>query len=445
MPLTRQRLWKLGAALALFLCTLAVGNHFIPNDRAVTRRMLGHDFLVFYSGGLLARTGQYPQLYHMDTLRQLEHDAGVRFNLEMGPGYGPWWNPPHAAWLFAPYSYVDYPTALLLWQLTSAALFLASIALLARMLPDGTPWKTKALIPLLMLVSMPFLQAVSHGQNTFLTLFLLTATVTLWRSNHAYAAGLVCGLLAYKPQHAAVVGVVLTLSLGWRAAAGLATTGLATLLVTGLTMPGALHDFLFTMPANLKAFQETNHYMWERHMTFKGFWRLLLQGRDTGETSPTVLFLWLTCWLALATTFARALWTSVRPTFLTANGQRPAANAHRDRLITATIVATPLLVPFYFDYDMLLLAIPATLYAADRLRRAPRPTDARTDLAWTALFTSLELANLGAGHTRVSFTVLPLTALAFLLIHRIAPRRSEVQSEPRDITAPPLPDLQLAA
>ena len=30
----------------------------------------------------------------------------------------------------------------------------------------------------------------------------------------------------------------------------------------------------------------------------------------------------------------------------------------RDRLIAATIVATPLLMPFYFDYDLLLLSVP---------------------------------------------------------------------------------------
>ena len=43
----------------------------------------------------------------------------------------------------------------------------------------------------------------------------------------------------------------------------------------------------------------------------------------------------------------------------------------RDRLIAAAISATPLLMPFYFDYDQLLLAIPAVLFAGEWLRRPP--------------------------------------------------------------------------
>ena len=44
------------------------------------------------------------------------------------------------------------------------------------------------------------------------------------------------------------------------------------------------------------------------------------------------------------------------------------AAVRRDRLIAAAIAATPLLMPFYFDYDQLLLAIPAVLLAAEWLR-----------------------------------------------------------------------------
>jgi hypothetical protein len=49
----------------------------------------------------------------------------------------------------------------------------------------------------------------------------------------------------------------------------------------------------------------------------------------------------------------------------------------RDRLIAATICCTPLLVPFYFDYDLLLLAVPAVLLAAERL--APAAANDWTD------------------------------------------------------------------
>src|SRR2546430_4183331 len=61
---------------------------------------------------------------------------------------------------------------------------------------------------------------------------------------------------------------------------------------------------------------------------------------------------WIVTALAVAALLAAALWKSSRRT------------ASPDRAIAATIAAMPLLMPFYFDYDLLLLAVPATLYAA---------------------------------------------------------------------------------
>src|SRR3989442_471366 len=83
-------------------------------------------------------------------------------------------------------------------------------------------------------------EAVSHGQNTFVSLMVLAITVALWRARQAFIAGLVCGLLFYKPQLGAIVAVVMVASLGRRALLGVAITGTFLLLVTVATMPGAL-------------------------------------------------------------------------------------------------------------------------------------------------------------------------------------------------------------
>jgi hypothetical protein len=427
MPVLRKRLWKIGGAIALFLLVLAIGNHFLPESRSMHRRMLGHDFLVFYSGGLLARTGQYHDLYNMDTLRRMEHDIGASSNLEMGQGFGPWWNPPHAAWMFAPLTLMSYPSALLTWQAISMIAFAVSVTLLARMLPVGTTWHTWALIPLFMMISMPFIQAMSHGQNTFITLLLLTITVAFWRTHRAFLAGMVCGLLAYKPQHCALIGLVLILNEGFPAACGLAITGAATLLFTTIAMPGAIHDFLTRMPANLTQFQDASHYMWERHVTLKAFWRLLIQGRDIGPASPTVLVLWFTTWTAIAAMLAKAVWNEMP----IANRQLPNSSIRHsalgtrhspDCLIAATIAATPLLMPFYFDYDMLLLSVAAVLYVADRMRTPAQPSDRWGTIAWIALFISFEFGTILAGQTHFNPNVLALAWVAGILIQRASKR-----------------------
>jgi alpha-1,2-mannosyltransferase len=419
----RKRLWKWGSLIALFMLILAIGNHFLPQSRSLTRQMLGHDFLVFYSGGQLARTGQYHDLYNMDTLKRMEHATGVSSNLEMGNGFGPWWNPPHAAWMFSPLTFLSYPNALIVWQFISMIAFAISVYLLARMLPEGTSWKTWALIPLFMMISMPFVQAISHGQNTFITLLLLTITATLWRKNRGFLAGIVCGLLAYKPQHCALIAIVLVFNQGIPAVCGLAITGAATLAFTTIAMPGALHDFLFRMPANLTQFQESNHYMWERHVTFKGFWRLLLQGRDTGPTSATVMVFWFACWGAIAAMLRGAIW-NVRIQNSKLKLQNPTQHSglstqhSTDRLIAATIAATPLLMPFYFDYDMLLLSVAAVLYVADRMRSPAMATDRLAAMAWTTLFISFQFGTVIAGQTHFNVNVLALTWVATVLIRR---------------------------
>jgi hypothetical protein len=96
------------------------------------------------------------------------------------------------------------------------------------------------------------------------------------------------------------------------------------------------------------------------------------------------------------------------------------AAIRRDRLIAATIAAMPLLMPFYFDYDLLLLAVPATLFAVERLRRPElsKPNDVWLTRAWVMLYLWL-LVNPGlAMRTHVNATVILLSCVAGLLIRR---------------------------
>jgi hypothetical protein len=129
---------------------------------------------------------------------------------------------------------------------------------------------------------------------------------------------------------------------------------------TVVTMPGALTDYLHRMPPNLHFMQVEHAYLWERHITLKAFWRLLVQGRGPGETAPVVVLLTAVS----ATPFAAALCR------LALRARRGSVQA--DAVITATVMAGPLLMPFYFDYDLLLLAVPAALAAGFVTRAGSR-------------------------------------------------------------------------
>ena len=370
----RKRLWLAGTGLALFLLTCVVGNGMIRRDRAVTRGDLGHDFLAFYTAATFVRDGRSRDLYDLDAVRRAElataHAAGV----DLGSAFGPWWNPPFYALALEPLAALPYATALDVWRWTNVAALVAAAVVLGRIAatkeaPDVHPGlRSAALVLLLLVTSMPFIQAIGHAQNTCTSLLLLSATVALWRAGRGVWAGVVGGLLFYKPQLAAVVAGVMAVDLGWTAALGLAVTGVALLLVNTLALPGTLADWLQKLPANVHFMQVEHPYLWDRHVTVKAFWRLLLQGTAAGAATTLTTILTDATLVAVAAPLAWAAWR--------ARGRAD----RRDRLIAATVCAMPLLMPFYFDYDLLLLAVPLTLYAADAARQRS------LTVAWAVLY-----------------------------------------------------------
>ena len=385
---------------------LVIGNFFSSSDKSVSRKSAGHDFLAFYTAGTFVRTGRTAEMYDLDAVRAFQRDLAQREGLELPPAVlGPFWNPPFFAWPFAPLSLLPYHSAWAAWFFINLSALACAIALLIRMLPKD--WRTRGLVPLLILTSPPFIQAVGHGQNTCISLLLLAAAVTCWRADKTILAGVVTGLLFYKPQLGAILALALILSTGWKPLAGLALTGAMLLATTLLTLPNTLSDYLTRLPDNIAFMQVDHRYMWDRHVTLKAFWRLLIQGYDIGDLTPLTRTLYIASVAALASFLFVTLFKLRHDRQL------------RDRLIAATIVAMPLLMPFYFDYDLLLLSTAAVLVAKETV-------DRRIVLTWCALFIVAAFNSMIAAATHVNISVVLLTALAGLLIK--AARRNEMMS-----------------
>jgi hypothetical protein len=325
--------------------------------------------------------------------------------------------------------------------LINVGALILSIGLLSRMLCPGalrdwfgarhtvwSDWKTFSLVPLLILVSMPFIQAISHGQNTFLSLLLLTVTVALWRSGRTLSAGVVCGLLFYKPQLALILAAVLVAMEGRRALMGLAITGCALALITLVGMPGALSAYESRLGENIRIFQTEQPYLWERHATFLSFLRLVTQGFETGSMWTITRGLHFATVAGFAFALATVVWRSRNhaPDNVFSGETRARS---RDRIIAATIVSTPLLMPFYFDYDLLLLAVPAVLLAHECLQKPSISELTSQDdpsvgrdrwlvRAWAALFV-WSLVNPGMGRVlEINLNIVFLAAIAVLHIAR---------------------------
>jgi hypothetical protein len=94
----------------------------------------------------------------------------------------------------------------------------------------------------------------------------------------------------------------------------------------------------------------------------------------------------------------------------------------RDRVIVATILAMPLLMPFYFDYDLLLMSVPAVLIAGERMTRPAGAQPERMERLfigiWFVFCAWLMVNPPIAGLSCVNVTVVLLSTLCGLSIAR---------------------------
>jgi heme/copper-type cytochrome/quinol oxidase subunit 2 len=206
-------------------------------------------------------------------------------------------------------------------------------------------------------------------------------------------------------------------------------TGAGLLLATLVTLPGTLRTFIENMPGNLAFMQVQRPYLWERHVTLKAFWRLLVQGRAAGEMSTLAMTLSVATALLLAAAVVACVW-KLRRRQRDEDGDD--AGLSRDRIISITILSMPLLMPFYFDYDLLLLAVPAVLTAREMLARGT--TDRGVTVAWVALYAWLMVNPHVAAAARANGTVILLAALTMITMARAMRQATETASETTELT-----------
>lgn len=420
----RRRFWRFGLALALLLAILLPGRWMAQARSTDNKLPFGHDLLPSYTAGALIRQGNALGMYHRAAMETFEGRTIDSAKLGMEKRYGAWLNPPFFAWLFVPLSVLPYRTALWLFACLNVALLCASILLLRKMLvldarrslplsaQQSIPTAIWGLIPLLLVVAYPTIQATGHQQNTFISLLLLCGSVALARRGATFAAGLVAGLLFFKPQLAVMVAVALAVLFGWRALAGMALTGIALLVITLITLPGCLSEFRSQLPLIIHYLQQEAPYHWGRQVTFQCFWRILIQGHEPAET---LLIVRLLTWACSSGFLIALAWAVIR------NMRTPGGAIDRDHLLSAAIVTMPLVMPYYMDYDLVLLAVPAVLLAREWVTSGtePRSRSDRWLLAAWVIFYVATFANPAlAEQTRINLTVVALAAVAGLSIAR---------------------------
>ncbi|HKB96333.1 MAG TPA: glycosyltransferase family 87 protein [Rhizomicrobium sp.] len=182
---------------------------------------LFYDFSVFYQAGLLADGGRAVDAYDDGKMIAAQRAAFPGSTLRL-----PWNYPPTFQVMLMPFGALPYIPAWLIW---TCALY-GFYALLARRLvhdPDKL-W--------ILLLAPGAAVNLFFGQNGILSVVLMGAGVLLLRSRPVLA-GVMLGMMAYKPQFALLVPLALLFGREWRAFAA-ATISQAALIALSVTLIG---------------------------------------------------------------------------------------------------------------------------------------------------------------------------------------------------------------
>jgi hypothetical protein len=444
----RRRLWLALVGVGLLIAGALVGEAIRATTAPPGPRTLGQDLLPGYVAGRMVMAGQYHELYIVDAVARCAAQVTREADLAGEPRHAAWINPPFYAWAFVPLAALPYRMAAVVYLAFNLGLFTVACLFLCRLVARGRPktsveqgemkiaaepvlrpdWRTRALVPAVLLCSAPFWQVMAHQQNTFLSLAIAAAAVWLARNGRSMLAGTVAGLLLFKPQLGAAVGVATVFLAGRRAAIGLLYTAVGLVGLSEWTTPGSLLAWARGMPQIVHGLQHDYAYNWCRQVTLRGFWRLLVQGNAKGDTAVGVEILWAVTWLALAGPLAVA----------TIRAWRGSA-ADRERGAIALLVSMPLLMPYFMDYDLLLLSVPAVLMAiTSRTDRPSARHPMRWTAAWTSLFATTWLNPLLAPALRVNLTVvalLPLVGMCLAAYMRRDEEPARISQERRPLAA----------
>jgi hypothetical protein len=336
--LTRERagLWAF-AMLIGFAAGIAALFLSAHNNLDYSGRPIGTDFSNVYTAGVAVLHGQ-PEL-PFDPEKQYHAEQAIFGHAT--PFYG-WHYPPYFLLIAAPLATMPYLPALIVWQLATMALYLGALLLLLRggpapQLADEKMWPALALGFTAVFVNL------THGHNGFLTAALFGGALALLEKR-PIVAGILFGLLAYKPQFAIVLPLALAAAGQWRAiASATATVALLSIAVTLLFGVGVWSAFLESM-----------------HFTRT----VVLEQGGTGFHKIQSVFAWVRLWHgSVSLAYALQMMTTLGVALSLALVWRSEASlAIKGALLCfAAILATP----YSLDYDLMILAPAIALLVAD--------------------------------------------------------------------------------
>jgi hypothetical protein len=316
------------AVLALFLVLIGFYGVFATTNYAGIDGLrdndgilIGRDFLVFWTASVLALDGQITQIFDLPTF----HAVQERLLGETVPLY-PWLYPPHGLFTILPLGLLPYLWSYFVWSASTLALYLFAAL--------GRSWSNLRSLALV-LAPATFVNLLM-GQNGFLSAALLIGGLRLL-DRRPVLAGVLIGLLSFKPQLGLLVPVALIAARLWRPFLSAAATVVAVLALS-LAVFG---------PDSWTAFFEMSTANQAKHLNEQRGWFLNIV--TTPFMSAGVLGFGIAARGVIQAAFTVMMVLAVYVTFRK-RGDRNLQNA-------VLLVAVPLASPYGYNYDLTLLSV----------------------------------------------------------------------------------------
>lgn len=291
-------------------------------------RPVGTDFVSFWTVSSALIHGDERAIYSPDTLAVLEQAVRPRENMD----FYAWQYPPIALLLVYPLAFLPYLWSLASWLAVGMGCYLTA---LWRILPQPlTLWAGLAFPAVLL--------TVGHGQNSLLTTGLF-AWGLLLLEERPIAAGVVMGLLSFKPQLGLLLPIALLAGGHWRTVVAATLTSLGLAVTTVILFGSEIwSDFFMSVQLSRDILDKGLVPYYKMQSVFAAV-RLL--------GGPSIFAYGLQAIVAV-TAAVMVAWVWRHPT------DSETKNA-------ALMIATPLATPFFLDYDLMLVA-PAVAWLARR-------------------------------------------------------------------------------
>lgn len=280
------------------------------------------DFISFWTSSYLVLKGQAAQAYDYSVLNEIQlrmYDQGGL----------PFMYPPTWLLVVSPVALLSYnPAALVYEGLQALALVVA-----CRFLVRGEA-------PLWILVAFPAVMfGIMHGQNTALNTALLAGAFAALDRNRPLLAGLLIGLLSYKPQIGVLIPIALLAGREYRVFAAAAITTLAFAAVSWLVFGTEVWRAFFETIGFAREWLMSGQVPANKYASILGWLRQFGIGNTAGMIVQSGFAL---------TAAAAVIWSWRADLPLTVRA---------GLLVTGTCLATPYLL----DYDLGVLVIPALM------------------------------------------------------------------------------------